>query len=220
MAHSARTINRFHIGPDGKTSYRRWKGKDFRGEITEFGESVLYLKAGSKGQDKYNQRWEAGVWLGIRDETGESISGTNVRAIKARDVKRKGSQDERWNLQAVLAVQGTPWEPIPGQRKDAIPVRVRLSEEGESQPEPVNLGEEDEPTKRRARISRQDVIRFGYTVNCPGCQAISRNAPAQNHTEECRKRIEAELIKEGGAKAEKVNAGQERYVKHQARNRP
>ena len=58
IAHAARTINRFQIGPDGRTNYRRWKGKDFQGEITEFGETILYLKAGTKGQDKYNPRWE------------------------------------------------------------------------------------------------------------------------------------------------------------------
>ena len=133
--------------------------------------------------------------------------------------KRIAEKAERWDASLVNQVQGTLWEPIPGQRKDVIPVRVRLSEEGEI-PAPVSLGEDEEPTKRRARINRQDVIRFGYTVNCPGCQAISRNAPAQNHTEDCHKRIEPELIKKGGAKAKQVNIGQERYDKHQARKRP
>ena len=139
VAHAARTINRFQTGPDGQTNYRRWKGKNFQKEVTEFGESVLYLKAGMKGQDKYNLRWEKGNWLGIRDETGESIIGTSAGVIKARDIKRCGSPEERWNLQAVRLIQGTPWETIPGRQHDGIPVRVKLPEEGSSPPEPVNL---------------------------------------------------------------------------------
>ena len=36
VSHAAATINRHHVGQDGKTAYRRWKGKEFRREITEF----------------------------------------------------------------------------------------------------------------------------------------------------------------------------------------
>ena len=30
VTHAARTINRYHVGQDGLTAYRRWKGKAFR----------------------------------------------------------------------------------------------------------------------------------------------------------------------------------------------
>ena len=62
FSHAAALINRYQIGQDGKTNYQRWKGKKFKREVTEFGESVYYLKAGTKGQDKYNSRWEEGIW--------------------------------------------------------------------------------------------------------------------------------------------------------------
>ena len=32
VAHAAKTINRYQVGNDGKTAYRRWKGKGFRRE--------------------------------------------------------------------------------------------------------------------------------------------------------------------------------------------
>ena len=95
MLHSARTINRFHIGSDGKTAYQRWKGKPLKREIAEFGESVLYLKAGSAGHDKLACRWESGVWLGVRDETSEVLIGTSSGVVKARDFKRLGSVSDR-----------------------------------------------------------------------------------------------------------------------------
>ena len=85
VIHSARTFNRFSVGPDGLTPYRRWKGKDFRRDIAEFGEVVMYSKPGTCSRDKFDCRWERGIWLGVRDESGEIIIGTPDGVIKARD---------------------------------------------------------------------------------------------------------------------------------------
>ena len=48
---------------------------------------------------------------------------------------------------------------------------------------------------RRLRISRQDIEKYGFTVNCPGCRAVNRGQAAQNHSEECRKSILEEIRK-------------------------
>ena len=48
IMHAARTINRYRVGKDGRTAYRRIKGKEFRRPIAEFGETVLYLKPNTK----------------------------------------------------------------------------------------------------------------------------------------------------------------------------
>ena len=50
VAHAAATINRRRVGQDGKTAYRRWKGKYFNIRVAEFGENVWYLKAGTLGK--------------------------------------------------------------------------------------------------------------------------------------------------------------------------
>ena len=36
--HSADLLNKYQCGEDGRTAYRRWKGKDFQGQVVEFGE--------------------------------------------------------------------------------------------------------------------------------------------------------------------------------------
>merc|ERR1711951_343800 len=69
VAHAAKTVNRYQVGTDGKTAYRRWKGKDFKREVAKVGETILYLKAGTQGRHKFVPRWEKGVWLGVRDES-------------------------------------------------------------------------------------------------------------------------------------------------------
>ena len=82
ITHAARTINRYHVNPDGLTAYRKWKGKEFKKEVAEFGETVLYLRPGTKGKDKLRSRWEKGIWVGLLDETGETIVGTSEGVIK------------------------------------------------------------------------------------------------------------------------------------------
>ena len=55
----------------------------------------MYLKAGTAGKDKLLPRWEYGIWLGIRDESGEIIVGTPDGVVKARDFKRLPTTDDR-----------------------------------------------------------------------------------------------------------------------------
>ena len=153
------------------------------------------------------------MWLGVKDETGEIIIGTPEGVVKARDFKRLGDATEQCSASAITEKKGTPWQPIPGRNDEQIPVRVRLPEEGrEMLPNPSGIAEPRPEIRRRARISREDVRKHGYTANCPGCRAINRGETgSQNHTEECRKRIEAAIIREGGAKAKRMAEGNERF---------
>ena len=105
--------------------------------------------------------------MGIKDNTKERIIGTSEGIVKAIDFKRIVDHAKRWDAGLVKSLRGPPWQPTPGKTDDAIPVRVRLAEEGSPMlPNPDDLA--------AARISRSDVIRLGYTVGCLGCRAISR----------------------------------------------
>ena len=157
--------------------------------------------------------------MGVKDETGECIIGTSEGTVKARDFKRIADNAARWNAELVKSLRGPPWQPIPGRNEDTIPVRVRLAEEGSPiLPNPDSIAAPRAEIKRRARISRSDVIRVGYTIGCPGCQAINRgDRESQNHTEECRARIEKALIEEGGIKGKRMTEGNERYNEHKSK---
>ena len=63
---------------------------------------------------------------------------------------------------------------------------------------------------KRGRIYRDEALRFGLDFNCLGCRAVNTGAKAQGHREECRKRIEEELRKEGK---------QERFDKPEAKRK-
>ena len=120
---------------------------------------MLYLKMGTRGRDKLDSRWETGVWMGVKDNTNECIIRTSEGTVKARDFKRIAALDKRWESELIKSSKGTPWQPIPGKSDDAIPVRVRLSEEQRViLPNPEDLAAPKLEIRRRARISRSDVI--------------------------------------------------------------
>ena len=73
VPHSAATLNRYVVGTDGKTARQRLRGRGFRTPVAEFGECVWYLRPKSAGKDKLNTRWGEGVWLGVKEESGETL---------------------------------------------------------------------------------------------------------------------------------------------------
>ena len=68
VKHASLLINIFRRGEDGRTAWERRKGRAFKRDIHEFGEQVLYPKPGSGGKDKFDARWESGVFLGMKED--------------------------------------------------------------------------------------------------------------------------------------------------------
>ena len=119
--------------------------------------------------------------------------GTHEGVIKIRDIRRKGTESERWNLDKFNSFQGTPWEPIPG--REGIELKTCVHVPKDTDPvNPVAKGEDKEAIPRRVRITREQIRMQGFIVGCPGCRAVNRGLPAVNHTEEigrasCRERV-------------------------------
>ena len=128
--HSAASVTRYQVGKDGKTAYERLKGRKFKKDVAEFGETVWFLKARSRGTTGLAGRWGEGIWLGIRGESGEAIIGTAEGIYRAMTVRRKASNHERWNRAKLDMVRTTPWNATDGtQRDDDIKVQVPGQEE-------------------------------------------------------------------------------------------
>jgi hypothetical protein len=210
VMHAASVVNRSRKDDEGFSAYRRWKGREFTKPVAEFGECVLYAPAASAGKDKFDARWKEGVWLGVRMESGESLIGTDGGVVKARDFRRKAENGGRWSVTEFDKFVGVPWEPYPGAKGGfELKSKVRLPTEHAELTETVT-GKSDF-VRRRFRIKKDDLEKFGYTTGCPGCRAVNRGTTAANHSEECRSRIAAELEKVGDARLERET---ERLFEH------
>ena len=63
------------------------------------------MKPKSKGKRKLRSRWESGIFVGVQDPSQELITGTPDGAVKAREFRRKGCEEQRWNLDELGGMQ-------------------------------------------------------------------------------------------------------------------
>ena len=72
-------------------------------------------------------------------------------------------------------------------------------------------------TKRRWKITKEDIEAYGTTPGCLGCRTMKAGLPRQNHSENCRKRIEDEIKKtdEGRARVDRSNTRLDEYYASQ-----
>ena len=96
--------------------------------------------------------------------------GTKEGCIKVRSVRRKPEGD-RWNAEEWKAMQGVPWEAIPGHPDRELKSTVSLPKmEVQAVPEPA----EPERQVRRLHIKARDVLEYGAIAGCEGCKAAAR----------------------------------------------
>ena len=193
VQHAAAIINRYHKPSDGLTAYRKVRGKDYRGDICEFGEGIWYMEASKPGKHKFDSKWHHSVWLGIMDGSGEKIIGTAAGCVKARSIKRK-PEAERWDVEMMKSLRGTPWEVVPGHKDRALRCRVIMDRTDRGRDVP-GMPEEPEEIIRRIYITKKDLMKYGRTEGCPGCRASLREGESKPHSKECRERIEKEMRK-------------------------
>ena len=125
------------------TPYKTLKGQEFKNEMLKIGECVCFLKPKSKGKNKTESRCPNGIWLGVREESGEYIVGTSEGVFKVRTVRRKGLEEDSWNWEEFSAFRGLPWEPIPG--RPGIEMTA-------------NSGKEREPREVQSRTTGEEKV--------------------------------------------------------------
>ena len=82
IEHVANTTNRSVLGPDGRTAYHHWHGKQFNGHVIEFGEKLTYFVL-NRIRAKLDRKWEEGVYLGTSNVTREHFIWTSEGGMSA-----------------------------------------------------------------------------------------------------------------------------------------
>jgi hypothetical protein len=107
---------------------------------------------------------------------------------------RRRPEEEKWSLEEVSSVRGTPGNPRPGRMTMRIPVRVG------DQNEPIIDKNYDRSKPRRVYLRKRDFQKHGYTAGCEGCAKLSegRDRPGwrRPHSEDCVARMLEEMGKD------------------------
>ena len=101
-------VNKLEVGKDGKTAWERSRGK--RGVVmaVEFGEKVLWRVKQSGKLAKMSPKWELGVFVGVRAESGEVWVATPEGIHTVRAVRRL-PREKRWGADNRDYITHVPW---------------------------------------------------------------------------------------------------------------
>ena len=178
VEHSGNMITRYRVGKDGRTAYQRLKGKAPSNKTLPLGEKVLYLPLKSAGkQNKLAPKFKYGIFVGVNPRTSESLIANSSGVFRARTVKRL-PEDDRWDGNAISEIKGLPWD---FRTAEAPEAEIRIEPTTEDIP-PVP---EIEIKVRKFYVMKQDIIDFGFTPGCSGCNAIARRLTTKPpHNEE------------------------------------
>jgi len=129
--------------------------------------------------DKYDDRWLRGLFVGKLDQTDEAILLTPSGVAKARGIRRL-EESERFKLSFLNSCKGLPWNPKAA-ASPAATVR---------QGDPLTAG-----TKiRNMRITEGILKKYGRSDGCPRCGEFG-----PSHSTDCRLRLEKAMVDSGEA---------------------
>ena len=187
VRYAATLITVYHVGKDGKTAYQRRKGKTMRQPLVDFCEKVMCKPLSNKHdkQNKLDEKFYDGIYLGFIQRNGEYIIGTEEGIDRARTIRRH-TPDKQWDPEFVNKIKGVPWD-LKGEAETHIKMAPEFDDEAiariESKPAPIA------PQVRRFKIYPRDFKDIGFTPKCLGCNALRNGTPNPGHNEECRQRV-------------------------------
>ena len=214
VEHAAETLNRFHVGPDGRTPFERIKGKAYKGEVVEFGRIIYHRHPGRVEGGSMEPRWSEGVWLGKTAKSDENIiSDETGRIVKAGGISLK-TDIESWDRDVIMGVKVFPNglnEPRAVRRTSIMIPPTPLHSGGESRGEEVREPDERDGPEiadpvERSRGPADIYIRYedlkksgGFTAGCRKCQAMKggdNSRSRMSHNAECRARVRTWMAKD------------------------
>ena len=112
--------------------------------------------------------------------------------VKASTIKRFGIS-ERWDVNAIVDMKGTPQRPDPSKFWLHIPVRIRVEPEVPFEM-PAMRPARNEEAPRRAYVMKRHYDEHGYTEGCEGCGRLAAKMKPRPHSNACRERMYRELM--------------------------
>ena len=189
LEHVCLILNARMVGEDGKTAWKRLRGRDFGQRLIGFLESVFYKQPPKGPQHDANgnmaPRMFPGIFLGYHHTSNcYRVATADGNVIKIRSVLRRPFAD-RWCAESIKSIKATPWS----LRAIAAPDVIEL---GRPVEKPVGVEDDRVPIPRRLKITARILETYGTTDGCAQCshiRAFRETKPGLQHTTICRKRI-------------------------------
>ena len=111
-----------------------------------------------------------GVFVGTRLHTGKKCVATSEGVCKTRSIRRR-PEDERWKVDEIIKVTGTPWKAYLYTEKDGMlskpppPAVIRNYDAGRL-PKEVN----EAPVPQIVAITQRDSVNYGRRVATIGAE--------------------------------------------------
>ena len=219
VIHAATIITLCEVGKDGRVPYQRLRGRKMQPELVEFGESIFCQPLKHLDLGKAEPRWMAGIFIGMKMNSSEKLVATEGGIIKVRSIRRR-MESERWNVDEHQWINKYPWRPYADSEEDEVHIRPPQPVTPEGVTEEPKLRQRDgDPIPRPFKITRKDLVNYGYTPGCPGCQAAANDLRQRTHTMTCRQRLEKAMMGDefGANRIKDARARQDAYLEQQVR---
>ena len=182
--------SRYAMGRDGRTAFERIRGRSCRAVVVPIGEKVWFKRTRETAErkDKAESEWFIGIWLGPALISSETLIGTKDGVVRASSIKRSNVQ-EKWNMEDIKAMQGTPQRPDPNKPGTHIPTRIRMEPEVDVEVDGSRPARREEGP-RSTYLKKEAFEKYKYTEGCEGCRRLQAGV-ARNivHKPECRERM-------------------------------
>ena len=196
--YAAYLLNKLEVGKDGKTAWERSRGKKGVVMAVEFGERVLWRVKPAGRMAKLNPRWEYGVFVGVRPESGEVLVATKEGLQTVRAVRRL-PMSERWSANNSDYIRHLPGDrpadedmPDEAEEKEETGQRdggAEAQQDGGGEGPRVVVVNTRATLPKEFYIKRRDVEVHGMTRSCAGCRTMFGGGTRQSHNAECRERF-------------------------------
>ena len=192
VSFAAEVMNKFKVQENGKTAFETMTSHKCTQAVVGFGE-VVYFQHTANKKDEY--RKDIGIFVGVNDRCNTFLVATEDGVFGSPHIMRL-PEDQSYDGQRASQIRTGYYDYL----KDGvlpppalIPVRGEAVASGPDTEAAVTVGGPYVP--RRARITKADLIKYGFTPGFPACLSAQFEDGIRRggHSEECRKRIETSM---------------------------
>ena len=157
-------IRKFRLKENGRTAYEDTTGHRVKHWAIGFGDRVQFRFATDNVHNKYEGGWPEGIFVGVVGRPSEYLVFKGDEVYKCFTLRRK-PEGEAYTPECLTDARADYFEYL---TRGASTSKV-VTYKGDAKEGGIPKTIERESQPRSVRIRAEDLKKFGYTAECPGC---------------------------------------------------